>query len=116
VEHAVKTAGQQLALLEHGAGMAAHARVGLQVGGGGEQIGDDQLLDTLAGQLAALEDFTGKAGAEEAGATGDKNAHGVTLDRVLWGVQWLSLGTKAPRWPTRKSRSAPWSACSTWSM
>ena len=30
--------------------------------------------------------------------------------------QWLSFGTAAPRWPTRKSRSQPWSACSTWSM
>ena len=29
---------------------------------------------------------------------------------VVGSVQWLSLGTKAPRWPTRKSRSAPSSA------
>ena len=29
--------------------------------------------------------------------------------------QWLSRGTKAPLLPTRKSRSAPLSACSTWS-
>ena len=32
------------------------------------------------------------------------------------GRQWLSLGTNAPRLPRRKSRSAPSSACSTWSV
>ncbi len=31
------------------------------------------------------------------------------------GAQWLSRGTPAPRLPTRKSRSAPWFACWTWS-
>ncbi|TNF80245.1 hypothetical protein FGE05_22690 [Pseudomonas sp. ICMP22404] len=38
-----------------------------------------------------------------------------SLPQGLMG-QWECRGTSAPRQPTRKSKSQPWSACSTWSM
>jgi hypothetical protein len=74
VKDAVKAAGQQLALREHGPGVATHTRIGQQVGRCGEQVGDDQLLDLLAAKMAALQNLASKTRAQKAGSAGDQDA------------------------------------------
>jgi len=71
--------------------MAFDARVGLQVGGGREQVGNDQLLDRLAAQLATMEDVAGQTGPEETGTAGDKNAHGGYRSVVVFGHEAAAL-------------------------
>ncbi len=77
VEDAVELLRDQgLALVEQRAGAHLHARVGGQVGGGRELVGQHHRLDLAAVERAAREQGARQARADEAGAAGDEQVHG----------------------------------------
>src|SRR5688572_9218607 len=75
----------------------------LVAGRNGDQRGDSLLGDEGAGRNLQARDHHVVVGVQADGEVGSLQH------------QWLSLGTKAPLFPTRKSRSAPSCAWSTWS-
>ena len=61
MEHAIKAALKQSALLQHGGSMAFDTGVGQQISWCWKQVGNVQLSDFLAAEFAFLENFAGQA-------------------------------------------------------
>ena len=77
MEHPIEgLVAQRSHLGQQRAGARLDPRVGAQIGGRLEQVGEHELPDRLAGQRAAGQQRARQAGTEETGRAGDEQFHG----------------------------------------